>query len=79
MATIKCLFKLLLSHTGTSITPDLAIVFTLLCRKDCADPIGKSCKEKYGTFIERDTIVWRWRETVVRNIYALFTKLGFKL
>lgn len=48
-------------------------------RTDCAHPIRHTCKEKYGTFIERDTTVWRWREFVVGKISKVFAKLGFKL
>ena len=48
-------------------------------RTDCAHPIRHTCKEKYGTFIERDTTVWRWRESVVGKISKVFAKLGFKL
>ena len=50
----------------------------LFFRTDCAHPIRHTCKEKYGTFIERDTTVWRWREFVVGKISKVFAKLGFK-
>ena len=48
-------------------------------RKDCAHPIRATCKEKYGTFIERDTTVWKWRERVVENLAEVFAKLGITL
>ena len=50
----------------------------LFFRTDCAHPIRHTCKEKYGTFIEKDTTVWRWRESVVGKISKVFAKLGFK-
>ena len=63
------------------------IVFFLLqhcksaisCRKDCIDPIKNVCKEKYGTLVERDTTVWKWKETVVEKMSDLSTEMGFLL
>ena len=48
-------------------------------RKDCAHPIRKTCKERYGTFVERDTTVWKWRKRVVGNLAKVFDKLGIVL
>ena len=52
---------------------------SLFCRKDCAHPIRMTCKEKYGTFVERDTTVWQWREKVVEKMAEVFQKLGLIL
>ena len=49
------------------------------CRKDCIDPIKNVCKEKYGTLVERDTTVWKWKETVVEKMSDLSTEMGFLL
>ena len=69
------------------IDSELKIVFSLLqlcesaisCRKDCIDPIKNVCKEKYGTLVERDTTVWKWKETVVKKMSDLSTDMGFSL
>ena len=37
-------------------------------REFCVQELKKICKEAYGTNIERDTSVWKWREIVTKML-----------
>ena len=37
-------------------------------REFCVQELKKICKEAYGTNIERDTSVWKWREIVIKML-----------
>ena len=37
-------------------------------REYCVSELKKTCKETYMSNIERDTSVWKWRETVTKML-----------
>ena len=65
--------------TGKTVNTDQISQMLPFYRKDCANPIRKTCKERYGTFIKRDTTVWKWRKRVVENLAEVFDRLGIVL